>query len=306
MATEVVDTSSLLPSDEQEAPAVTTTTNILPDTTASPSSINTLVKELLSVLETQEATLLSIESSDVNESALEPLARAKVGNKEALVKLAEVMEAMKHMQMDSAAPQQQENFGSSLSLNQSISTLPLSPIMRADSAKTSPPGSPSKYFHTLSFSKHKRFSLGGGSKSADSSLDESREDKSNSLSTSMGGAETARVRPKKNRRSITQFLTMKPSRAAAMSMSHSTSTPTLATTIRADIIPSYALDSHHTSESRRVGSLPTSPTSPGKSKDKEKIQAEDMYTLQIQETSRMLFEKKRNLMQQHNATDISA
>jgi len=95
------------------------------------------MKELLSVLETQEAALFSIASTDVSENAHEPLIRAKAGNKEALVKLTEVMEALKHVSLDSSAHQQQENPVPDLSLNQSISTLPLSPIIKTtDSSKT--------------------------------------------------------------------------------------------------------------------------------------------------------------------------
>lgn len=239
MDTEIaVDTSSSVPHDEQETIAVTTTPT-LPDTSSSPPSIQTLVKELLSVLENQEAALFAIAGDDVNEKALDPLTRAKAGNKEALVKLADILEAVKYIHMDSTS-QQNEKPVPEPSFNHSMSALPISPILpRLSESKQSPPGSPSKYFGTLSFSKNKRFSLGGASKSADNSLEEN----SNPLSMSMGGAETTRVRSKKEgRRSITQFLTLKPTRSATASMAHSTSTPTLATTVRAEIIPSYALD----------------------------------------------------------------
>jgi len=307
MATEVNDTP-LTP--DKQVTLLAKPEPILVDTPTKPSSIQELVAELLSVLEKQEVELFSISCSDVNETAQSPLSRAKAGNKEALVKLAEVMEALKRTSLDitvdtdSYSPRKTQDSP----LNDSLT---LSPIPKLSESKLSPPGSPSKYFHTLSFSKHqKRSSFGGitgltGPKAPDHhrSLDDSA-DKPNSLSMS---ADIRPERPKKERRSITQFLTLKPQRPPP-SMSHSSSTPAVNTTVRTDVValsspPSLALAAN---DSKRSQSLPASPVAPYK--QKEKLQADDGYTLQIHETSRMLFEKKRNLMQQHNSNvpDISA
>jgi len=114
---------------------------------------------------------------------------------------------------------------------------------------------------------------------------------------------------KEKRGSITQFLTLKPMKAnrGEIPMPHSSSTSTLrseSSSLRSDIPP---LPNMSTDFGTRSLPLPLPPsnnspapsphTSPRKNKDKVTITPEEMYSLQILETSKMLFEKKRGKLQ---------
>jgi len=202
------------------------------------------------------------------------------------------MEAIKDIPVDKLLPLPRT--GSRLTIDvsheQSIFSPPISPIQKAAQVQPlSAPGSPTKH---LSPSKYKRFSFGGSTKSTDS------HNSSSSADDSMEGhtfSNSVNIRPKKEKRSITQFLTLRSSRSPTVGMPHSASTPTLATTV-SETIPVRPLSPE---VGRRLESTQSSDTSPYK--NKMKVSSEDGYSLQIHETSRMLFEKKRTMLQQSSS-----
>lgn len=239
--------------DSPPSPAMTVTQALplaaSPITSCTPS-VQKLLVELSRALEKQEVSLFSISSSDVNESVVEHLVHAKAENKTAKDKLSEILEALTITPVDThLLPVQRERRLSIDTISSdSIFSPPVSPIQKVAEIKTmTPPGSPSSKI----FSKPKRFSFGGHTKPGDtntsnSSTDDSTDEGVDALSISVGGDATVRrPRLKKEKRSITQFLTLR-SRSPTVSppnMTHSSSTPALN---GQDVLISRSIDvTHH-------------------------------------------------------------